>query len=59
MEILLIVGVVVVILFAAGILIYNGLVQRRLRIDEAFAQIEVQLNRRWDLIPNLVDAVKG
>ena len=59
MEILLIVGVIVVILFAGGILIYNGLVQRRLRIDEAFAQIEVQLKRRWDLIPNLVDAVKG
>ena len=59
MEILLIVGIAVVILFAAGILIYNGLVQRRLRIDEAFAQIEVQLKRRWDLIPNLVDAVKG
>jgi LemA protein len=59
MEILLIVGIVVVILFAAGILIYNGLVQRRLRIDEAFAQIAVQLKRRWDLIPNLVDAVKG
>ena len=59
MELLLIVGIIVVILFAAGILIYNGLVQRRLRIDEAFAQIEVQLKRRWDLIPNLVDAVKG
>ena len=59
MEILLIVGIIVVILFAAGILIYNGLVQKRLRIDEAFAQIEVQLKRRWDLIPNLVDAVKG
>jgi LemA protein len=59
MEIVLIVGVIVVILFAGGILIYNGLVQRRLRIDEAFAQIEVQLKRRWDLIPNLVDAVKG
>ncbi len=59
MEILLIVGVIAVILFAAGILIYNGLVQRRLRIDEAFAQIEVQLKRRWDLIPNLIDAVKG
>ena len=39
--------------------IYNGLVQRRLRIDEAFAQIEVQLKRRHDLIPNLVNAVKG
>jgi LemA protein len=59
MEIVLIVGIIVVVLFAAGILIYNGLVQRRLRIDEAFAQIEVQLKRRWDLIPNLVDAVKG
>ena len=59
MEILLIVGIIVVILFAIGIWIYNGLVQRRLRIDEAFAQIEVQLKRRWDLIPNLVDAVKG
>ena len=59
MEILLIVGIIAVILFAVGILIYNGLVQKRLRIDEAFAQIEVQLKRRWDLIPNLVDAVKG
>ena len=39
--------------------IYNGLVQQRLRIDEAFAQIEVQLKRRHDLIPNLVNAVKG
>jgi LemA protein len=59
MELWLIVAIVVVVLFAAGILIYNGLVQRRLRIDEAYAQIEVQLKRRWDLIPNLVDAVKG
>ena len=59
MEILLILGIILVVLFAGGILIYNGLVQRRLRIDEAFAQIEVQLKRRWDLIPNLVDAVKG
>jgi LemA protein len=59
MEILLFVAIIVVIVFAVGILLYNGLVQRRLRIDEAFAQIEVQLKRRWDLIPNLVDAVKG
>ena len=55
--IVLIVVVVLVVLFVIGL--YNGLVQRRLRIDEAFAQIEVQLKRRHDLIPNLVNAVKG
>src|SRR5262249_24992240 len=49
--------VVVVVLFVIGL--YNGLVHRRLRIDEAFAQIDVQLKRRHDLIPNLVNAVKG
>jgi LemA protein len=49
--------VIVVVVVVIGI--YNGLVQRRLRIDEAFAQIEVQLKRRHDLIPNLVNAVKG
>ena len=59
MEIVLILGVVAVIILVVGVLIYNGLVQRRLRIDEAFAQIEVQLKRRWDLIPNLVETVKG
>jgi LemA protein len=49
--------VILIVVFIVGI--YNGLVQRRLRIDEAFAQIEVQLKRRHDLIPNLVSAVKG
>jgi LemA protein len=56
---LIVVIVAVVAIIGGGILIYNGLVQKRLRIDEAYAQIEVQLKRRWDLIPNLVDAVKG
>jgi LemA protein len=55
--IVVLVIVVVVVLFVIGL--YNGLVQRRLRIDEAYAQIEVQLKRRHDLIPNLVNAVKG
>jgi LemA protein len=60
METIVIVLLVVLgVLVIGGVLIYNGLVQRRLRIDEAFAQIEVQLKRRWDLIPNLVNAVKG
>ncbi len=55
---IIVVGIVILaVLFVIGI--YNGLVQRRLRIDEAFAQIEVQLKRRHDLIPNLVNAVKG
>ncbi|MGZ6338947.1 MAG: LemA family protein [Candidatus Limnocylindrales bacterium] len=56
----LIIVVVVLVLIAIIVVgIYNGLVQRRLRIDEAFAQIEVQLKRRHDLVPNLVNAVKG
>lgn len=50
---------IVAIVVIGGILIYNGLVQKRLRIDEAWSQIEVQLKRRWDLIPNLVNAVQG
>ncbi|HEX5451278.1 MAG TPA: LemA family protein [Candidatus Limnocylindrales bacterium] len=54
---ILIVVIVVIALFL--IYLYNGLVQRRLRIDEALGQIQVQLKRRWDLIPNLVNAVKG
>ena len=56
---ILIVIAIVVVLVVVLIALYNGLVQKRLRIDEAFAQIEVQLKRRHDLIPNLVNAVKG
>ena len=57
-PVVIIVIVAVVVILIVGVLIYNGLVQRRLRIDEAFAQIDVQLKRRHDLIPNLVAAVK-
>ena len=56
-PIIVIAVIVLLVVFAIGI--YNSLVQKRLRIDEAFAQIEVQLKRRHDLIPNLVNAVKG
>jgi LemA protein len=56
---LIIVLAIVAVVVIGGILIYNGLVTRRLRVDEAWAQIEVQLKRRWDLIPNLVNAVRG
>ncbi len=58
MELIVILAIVVVIVLVF-VGIYNGLVTRRNRIDEAFAQIEVQLKRRHDLIPNLVQAVKG
>ncbi|GIU91459.1 MAG: hypothetical protein KatS3mg011_0365 [Acidimicrobiia bacterium] len=45
---------------AVGVaLIYNGLVRLRNRVDNAWGQVEVQLNRRHDLIPNLVETVKG
>jgi LemA protein len=56
-AIIILVVVVLVILFVVGI--YNGLVTRRNRVDEGNAQIQVQLKRRYDLIPNLVNAVKG
>src|SRR3546814_16482901 len=41
------------------IVTYNGLVSLRNRIENAWAQIDVQLKRRYDLIPNLVETVKG
>ena len=56
---LIVVLVIAVVAVLFVIATYNGLIGRRNRIDEAFAQIEVQLKRRHDLIPNLVNAVKG
>jgi LemA protein len=43
----------------ALVVLYNRLVRLRNRVDNSWAQIEVQLKRRWDLIPNLVETVKG
>jgi LemA protein len=51
--------IVVAVLVIGGILIYNGLVRLRNQVDEAWNQISVQLKRRHDLIPNLVNAVRG
>ena len=56
---LLIVLGVLVLLVVFGIIQYNKLVRLNISVDEAFAQIEVQLKRRSDLIPNLVETVKG
>src|SRR5438309_8058696 len=56
---LLIVLAVVVLLVLFVVAAYNGLVRLRNRIDNAWAQIDVQLRRRYDLIPNLVETVKG
>jgi len=58
MTLIIILGIVAVIVVAA-IGIYNSLVALRNRFKNAFAQIDVQLKRRYDLIPNLVEAVKG
>ena len=56
---LIVVIVVVVLLLLWAVLLYNGLVQKRNRVDNAWAQVEVQLKRRHDLVPNLVETVKG
>ncbi len=50
---------VVVMVVLLLIAVYNGLVQKRVRCQSAWSQIDVQLKRRYDLIPNLVETVKG
>jgi LemA protein len=60
MDILMIIILVIIVILIIGIiLIYNGLVNARNKVKNGWAQIEVQLNRRADLIPNLVETVKG
>jgi LemA protein len=57
MELILIGAVVLLVIFVVAQ--YNRLIRLNITVDEAFAQIEVQLKRRADLIPNLVETVKG
>ena len=54
-----IVLIIIVVIIAALVLIYNGLIQSRNKVKNAWSQIDVQLQRRFDLIPNLVESVKG
>jgi LemA protein len=57
-AVLIVVGLIVLLVIWL-IVLYNGLVKMRNRIEAAWAQIDVQLKRRYDLIPNLVETVKG
>ncbi len=55
-------GIIFIVLVIAVIMLvvmYNGLVRKKKQVDNAWSQIDVQLKRRYDLIPNLVESVKG
>lgn len=51
--------IILVVIVVIAIALYNSLIRGRNRVDEAWSDIEVQLKRRYDLIPNLVETVKG
>ena len=52
-------GIAVVLALVTCVIIYNGFVSRRNSVRNAFASIDVQLKKRWDLVPNLVESVKA
>ena len=59
MIVLIIVVVLIVVVLLVGIGMYNGLIRSKNQVENAWSQIDVQLKRRLDLIPNLVETVKG
>lgn len=62
MELFIIVGIIVLFVVIVGVYLwatYNGLVTLNVRVDEAWSDITVQLKRRADLLPNLIETVKG
>lgn len=59
MPVVIVVVVIVVVLVLGAIVAFNGLVRRRNRTQEAWSEIDVECKRRHDLIPNLVETVKG
>lgn len=59
MSFLLVILAIIVVLILYVIGIYNALIRLRVQVENAWSQIDVQLKRRHDLIPNLVEAVKG
>ena len=59
MQPLLVLLGIVVLIIGVIILLYNGLVMKRQRVNQAFADVDVQLKQRQNLIPNLVETVKG
>lgn len=54
-----IIAAIVALLIVGLVVLYNGLVRDRNRVDNAWSQVDVQLKRRYDLIPNVVETVKG
>ena len=59
MNAVIVIAAVIAVLLLIVAVIYNSLIRSRNRVDNAWSQIDVQLKRRYDLIPNLVETVKG